>query len=283
MSKIEIQKSIGMFLCPICGKKMKVYDSSRIACSNKHSFDLSRKGYVNLLSGSAKTDYDKKMLESRNLICKSSFYEPMIEQISSLILKRNQKENSDNIKILDAGCGEGSHLAQIASNLTANSTFSVMGFGIDISRDGIQIALRDYPDVVWCVGDLARLPFAGKQFDVILSILSPSNYTEFNRVSSDNGINYLKELRSHFYNKTDKETYSNEKVIEHFRSNLSILDLQQIQYTLPINRESLEHLINMTPLSWRVPREKVKDILSIGIDSISVDLSIIVGARKKRK
>ncbi|HYE81121.1 MAG TPA: methyltransferase domain-containing protein [Clostridia bacterium] len=289
MSRIDIKESIDIFLCPICGKKMKAYGSGRITCKNKHSFDLSRNGYVNLLLSPAKLDYDKNMLKSRSLICRSNFFRPMIDQLSTLILKEKQKENTDMLKILDAGCGEGSHLAQITASISSNSSIKAKSFGIDISKDGIQLASRDYPEIVWCVADLARLPFTGKRFDVILSILSPSNYKEFNRVISHDGIlvkvipgnSYLKELRILFYDRTDKETYSNDRVIEHFKSNFNIFNIQQLQYNMPIDKGNLVHLVKMTPLSWRAPSEKIENILSSGIDNITVDLSIIAGSKKK--
>ena len=291
MSKIDIQESIDIFMCPICSKEMRVCDSNRIVCLNKHNYDLSKTGYVNLLSRPVKKDYDKKMLRSRNLICKSNFFEPVIEQISSLVSHRNNGRDLNKLKILDAGCGEGSHIAQVINKLSVSSSISVMGFGIDISKDGIQLASKAYPGIVYCVADLARLPFAAKQFSVILSILSPSNYTEFNRVISDDGIlikvipgsDYLKELRSNFYSKTEKETYSNKKVIEHYNSNFNLLDMQQIKYTTPIDKENLEHLIRMTPLSWRASDERINNMLGVGIDNVSVDLSILIGEKKKRK
>lgn len=289
MSKIEIQESIDMFMCPICSNRMSVYDSARIACINKHSYDLSKNGYVNLLLSPAKKDYDKKMLKSRNLICKSNFFEPVIEQICTIVSEENYRIKPAKLKVLDAGCGEGSHIAQIVKKLTINSSGGVLGFGIDISKDGIYIASRDYPGIVYCVADLSRIPFVGKQFDVILNILSPSNYTEFNRVLSDDGIlikvipgsSYLKELRAHFHGRTEKETYSNEKVIDHYKRNYNVLDIQQIKYTVPIDKANLEHLINMTPLSWRASNEKIKNVLGIGIDNVSVDLSILIGVKKK--
>lgn len=291
MSIIKLQESIDIFLCPVCGKKMKACDSKGIVCMNKHNFDLSRNGYANLLLNPSKSDYDKKLLRSRSIICKSGFFEPLLEHISTLLLKSSLSEKTDNIKILDAGCGEGSHLAQIVNKLSANSSSNITGFGIDISKDGIQLASRKYPGIVWCVADLARLPFAAGRFNVILSILSPSNYSEFNRVISDNGIvikvvpesSYLKELRSYFYAKTDKETYSNKNVVEHFKRSFSIQELQRVRYTVPMDKENLAHLVKMTPLSWNVQREKSKNIFDLDIDSITVDLSIIAGAKKKSR
>lgn len=291
MSKIEIKENANIFRCPICNRRMKVLGLRSLVCKKNHSFDISKYGYVNLLQGSGTADYDKKMLASRNIICKSDFFKPMVEQISSIISEESQRVNLESLNILDAGCGEGSHLSQIINLINSGSANKAIGVGIDISKEGIQIASKDYPELIMCVADLANLPFDSKQFDFVLSILSPSNYGEFNRIIKDDGIlikvvpgsNYLKELRSLFYESTDKQTYSNEKVIEHFRSNYNILDTKEITYNAPMSKENLEHLIKMTPLSWRASSEKVQAALDAGIDSISVEFSIISGKKKKRK
>lgn len=289
MSKTNIKENIDLFLCPICNKKMKYFDPGRIVCSNKHNYDLARSGYINLLLKTAKTDYDKKLFRSRNIIFKSKFYEPLIEQVSALILKQDFSKNSNKLKILDAGCGEGSHITQIVDCLSASSAIEVTSFGIDISKDAIKIASKNYPGIVWCVGDLTRIPFTNSQFNVILSLLSPSNYVEFNRVISEDGIllkvipneHYLYELRRYFYDKTDKEKYSNKKVIEHFKRSFLAIEIQQISYQIPINQEDLEHFIKMTPLTWKASTEKMYGILNSGINQVTVDLMIIVGTKKK--
>lgn len=69
-----------------------------------------------LLNGK-NTRYDKKMLESRNIISKSGFFDPLIYAVSNLILRKAIKNNFRDNYILDAGCGEGSHLSRILTKL----------------------------------------------------------------------------------------------------------------------------------------------------------------------
>lgn len=190
-----------------------------------------------------------------------------------------------SIKILDAGCGEGSHLAQVVAGLKTGSGIEVTAVGIDISKDGIKIASRDYQDLIWCVADLTNVPFVDHQFDVVLNILSPANYAEFGRLLSDGGIlikvvpgsDYLIELRQCFYDNTDKQEYSNERVLEHFENSFDIVASHRLFYKTPIDRNNLEHLIRMTPLSWGAKEHRLREALDAGIDSITVDMTILWG------
>ncbi|MBA5735303.1 rRNA (guanine-N1)-methyltransferase, partial [Escherichia coli] len=71
----------------------------------------------------------------------------------------------------------------------------------------------------WTVADLANCPNQAETADVILNILSPSNYVEFKRLLKKDGFllkvvpeaNYLRELREFIY-VDEKSSYSNESV-----------------------------------------------------------------------
>ena len=290
--KDKFIKNIDLFKCPICGKEMNIHDADSLFCLDNHSFDLAKKGYVNLLLSSVKTEYNKEMLESRKIVSHMGFFDLMIGSIRDLLVETISNMDSNEIKIFDAGCGEGSHLAEIVETLKqsqnlCDSVSSITAIGLDISKEGVQIAAKYYHDILWCVADLARIPIKDNQMDIILNILSPSNYSEFNRVLTNEGIivkvvpgsNYLKELRSVFYEKTNKETYSNDKVIKHFANSFKIMDMKQILYDFRVSKEDLKHIIKMTPLSWGVEKEKHEKLINAGIDKMTVDLIIIVGQK----
>ena len=287
LRKQKFIDNISLFKCPICGENMEVNETKSLVCLNNHSFDLAKKGYVNLLVGSRKDEYHKEMLEARKQVCDRGFFNPLLEKINSLILENMFDFQSAPIKILDVGCGEGTHLAKVLVNLKNSGKFTsenITGIGLDISKEGIQIASKNYHHIVWCVADLARIPIKDNQIDIIFNILSPSNYSEFKRVLVNNGLllkvvpgaNYLKELRNVFYSQTDKETYSNEQVIKHFSSSFDIISKEQVKYEFAVTRETLEDIISMSPLSWGVEREKQDKVFASGINKITVDFTLML-------
>lgn len=282
-----IAKYVDIFKCPICSGRMEMVNARSLICSNHHCFDLARQGYINLLTHALKTKYDKKMFQARRVIYRSGFFGPLIDRISGEIINEI-KNNSERVTMLDAGCGEGFLLSGIIERIEQNTTNDLLGVGVDIAKEGIIIASREYPNSIWCVADLAKCPFESEQFSFILNILSPSNYVEFKRMLSYGGLvikvipesNYLQELRHIFYEQTEKEHYSNDKTIELFQENLLLTDMQRLCYSVNMDSTLIEHLVNMTPLSWGTTEERLQKVVEMGLREITVDLTILFGKEK---
>lgn len=272
--------------CPICGSNMNVMELKSLICEKRHTFDFTKQGYINLMTHSIKTKYDKELFEARReLMGDIRFFEPVVAEISKEIQKQVGL-NSNKLFILDTGCGEGSHLASICDNL--NMPVPVVGVGIDIAKEGIIVAAKNYSNQIWAVADLAHSPFKDKQFDVILNILSPSNYGEFTRLLKEDGLvikvvpqsGYLKELREAFYENSEKQTYSNTETVEHFDDNFQLLKTSRVTYTVNLDIPTLHSLIKMTPLTWSQTEEKIQSFLATGPSEITVDLDILIGMKK---
>jgi len=285
--RIKFERNVNIFRCPICEMRMNIRDSKDMICAKGHCFNLAKKGYINLLSRPIKTEYNTAMFRSRNRICVGGFFDPILDYISDWILRKIDTYNLKNIKVLDAGCGEGSLLGQVVRDVERRSAVDLSGVGIDISKEGILVAAKGYFDIIWCVADLANLPFLNGQFDVILNILSPANYAEFARTLKGEGVlikvipgsNYLKELREILYDGTDKETYSNERVVELYSKNFKILHSEDIMYSKTLSKQDLIHFVEMTPLSWAAADERIKQAL-VEMNDITVDFTVIIGKTK---
>ncbi len=158
-------------------------------------------------------------------------------------------------------------------------------FGIDIAKEGLKIASKNDEDIVWVVADLAKLPFRDGSFQIILNILSPANYLEFERVLAPEGIvvkvipekSYLEELRTLIYK---NNSYSNDKVIDYFSNKLELVSKQNIRYQFSVDEDILPHLIKMTPLTWGGSVTET-DISRMELPSVTVDLTIVIGKKKR--
>lgn len=285
MSANFVSNYESIFACPICHKSMKVLESKSLICSNHHTFDFAKQGYLNFTSHSVKTKYDKELFEARRkLITDGDFYKPLSHAIAKIINEQVVKTN-ETISILDTGCGEGSQLSNICEIVSSDFPKNVVGVGIDISKEGIIVASKNYPNKIWAVADLANTPFNNKKFDVILNILSPSNYAEFNRLLKSDGLvikvvpqsGYLKKLREHLYQETEKQNYSNLETVERFNENFQLVESLRLNYTMNLNKSSIEWLIQMTPLTWSTTEERVNSFLNKYSAQITLDLDILIG------
>nr|WP_246140900.1 methyltransferase domain-containing protein [Bacillus marasmi] len=285
MSSAQFVKNFaGIFKCPVCGCTMDVVELKSLICQNKHTFDFTKQGYLNLTTHQIKTKYDKQLFEARRrLMAEEGFFNPLIESIENII---NRDGFDHKVMILDTGCGEGTHLSSICEGVSTTA----IGVGIDIAKEGIIAAAKNHAEKIWTVADLANTPFQEHQFDVILNILSPSNYAEFNRLLKKDGLlikvvpqsSYLKELRQAFYHETDKKTYSNSDTIDRFNERFQLLDSLRLTYSVNLDKTSLESLIRMTPLTWDRTDEEVQAFLAKNIYEITVDLEILIGKKTSK-
>lgn len=261
-----MNNNLSLFACPICQESMTIQEQGRMVCSANHSFDIAKQGYINMLTHGAASKYSKELFESRKMVIDSGIYDEIEDKIIELIAPAQT--------VLDTGCGEGSHLARIMAEKKG------IGVGIDIAKEGILAASRHYPEQIWCVGDLAKSPFAKSSFDAILNMLSPANYEEFKRLLTPGGCvvkvvpqsRYLHELRAQLYANSDKESYSNDQIVARFKESFMEVSVKRITHTTPFATELIPALLEMTPMGWHK-----KEGAAIRLNEITIDVDILVG------
>ncbi|MCM3785018.1 methyltransferase domain-containing protein [Neobacillus mesonae] len=285
---------IDLLHCPKCDQEMELQAGKSLICPDGHLFDISKYGYINLLLRAHRTKYDKTLFRARKQLITDGKLEPLIHAIATGMIKviPDQfwgREAAKPYMLLDAGCGEGSLLIQLRRRLMSLSERKWLGAGLDISKEGITLAAKEESDMLWCVADLARTPLKSNSFSFILSILSPSNYEEFDRLVRDDGVivkvipgsGYLQELRSRFYKHTAQQEYNNERTIRHFARHYQIICEEKVKYSLQLNAEEMALLIRMTPLSWGISEDMMREVLQQ--QQVTFDYHILYGKKKAKR
>ena len=266
--------SASAFACPICQENLTLVESS-LKCSNRHSFDLAKFGYVNLAPQIKQSaNYDKENFQNRQQILEAGFYQAILETISDLLATKLSAKT-----VLDIGCGEGFYSRKLQES-HSDKTF----YAFDISKDSVQIAAKSEPNwaVNWFVGDLARLPIKNASMDILLDIFSPANYGEFLRVLSKDGIlikviptkNHLKEIRHIVQDQLTNKDYSNQDIKDHFHEHFIIQSRQIASLTKPISAEQRQALLSMTPLLFHVDQSKID---WSQLTEVTIEAEILVG------
>lgn len=261
------------YRCPTCNSNLELAGQSMI-CPSRHTFDIAKQGYINLLMKKKTFDnYDKISFQSRKIILEKGYYNHVLEVVAELL-----RSTESCTSVLDVGCGEGFY----SRKLSAITGKDIVAF--DISKESVQIAAKADLEhhVSWFVGDLSDLPIADSAIDCILNIFTPANYGEFQRVLSDNGmlikvvpgsdhlIEFRRLVRDHLRNKD----FSNEQVVECFQDNFSLISRTKVSKTFELPEEDCRIFAEMTPLFFNVDKQQL-DLSSIS--SLTVEAEILVG------
>ncbi|GHU39153.1 hypothetical protein FACS1894105_13750 [Clostridia bacterium] len=250
--------------CPLCRDSLNVCGKSMVCAGlsgKAHTFDIARRGYVNLFCGSTKIaeTYDRELFAARSVVSDAGLYDPLAASIGEILSEMNRGV------ILDAGCGCGNLTKKVRDSISDDSKF----IALDLSKEGIEYGASNYfgADLLYLVGNLNNLPVSDKTVDVVLNIMSPASYSEFTRVLRDGGVvikviqeaQYLCELRRFIYGDGDHGEYSNGDVLANLAESMEIVSVKDVTYTHRIEQNALGSLFDMTPLTREIDdREVVK-------------------------
>ena len=104
-------------LCPVCGLQLTRGEREYL-CENRHSFDIARQGYVNLLTVQQKRSLHpgdtREQVLSRRAFLDAGFYEPIARTLCDTAAELDVAG-----PVLDVGCGEGYYSSRLAEALNA--------------------------------------------------------------------------------------------------------------------------------------------------------------------
>nr|WP_169334794.1 methyltransferase domain-containing protein [Gilvimarinus chinensis] len=245
-------------------------------CTNNHSFDIAKKGYVNLLLShkmKSKSPGDSKMMiQARQAFLSAGHYQPLAEAIVKLAGEYGVE------RMLDAGCGEGYY-----TNELARSGISMAG--LDISKEGISAACKRDKRIAWCIGSVNDLPYEQGYFDGVLSVFCRVDNGEFHRVLRHDGVvifigpgdNHLPKLRAGLYEYV--RPYEKTKQTEYLPSFEPLAD-RSIQFPIALeSSEQVHNLLCMTPHYWSTNPAQQQRLLSQGGLHDTADIQIRVYRR----
>lgn len=238
-------------MCPLCGKPLARQDRAWV-CENRHSFDVARQGYVNLLPVQQKRSLQpgdtKEQVVSRRAFLDGGFYAPIRDALCSLA-----KDHDCSGPILDIGCGEGYYSALLAKELSAPLV------GLDISKEAVRYAAGRYKDALWLCASAAHLPVADHSTGLITSLFALTMPGEFKRALRPDGAfiqvlaaeDHLLGLKSIIYPELNHKEKDSVPQIPGFR----LVESRPVRFTFTVEGEQVQNLLSMTPHVYRIGKE----------------------------
>lgn len=266
--------------CPLDGEPL-VCSAGGWTCASGHCFDIAREGYVNLLPVQHKRSLDpgdsKAMVAARRRFLNAGLYAPIAHSVARLTLAGEDTA----LACLDAGCGEGYYLRQLA--VTAGPR-PLAVLGLDISKWAVQTAARLDAHVAWVVGTNAKLPVPDASLDRILCLFGFPVAAEFARalkpggllIQADAGSDHLRELREVIYPIIKPERSSGPEAPAGF----ALQHTETLRYeTRLADQAAIGDLLLMTPHLFRATAEGRARAAALQSLAITVDVRLAVCRR----
>lgn len=235
-------------LCPICAEQLNREDRT-YACPNRHSFDIARQGYVNLLTVQQKHsltpgDTREQVLARRSFL-EEGYYSPIVEALTAAA-----KKYGAGGELLDIGCGEGYYSSRLSAALGLPLT------GLDISKEAVRCAAGKYKEALWLCATAAHIPVKDESVGLLTSLFALTLPEEFHRVLRPGGLyfqvlaaeDHLLSLKSVIYDELHHKQKDTVPDLPGFR----LLESLPIRFSFRVEGQQVRNLFSMTPHVFRI-------------------------------
>lgn len=253
-------------ICPICRKELILNDKTAV-CENGHSFDISSKGYLNLLISSQSVHGDNAaMVIARRAFLEKGWYSFLSSRINEILSPLNIDS------LADLGCGEGTYTASLPAK---------QRYGIDISKDAIKRACKKDHDAQYLIASVFDLPFSDASLQCCTTVFAPFAAEEIKRVLSDHGYFLLvSPAEKHLY-ELKEVLYENPYLnpIKPLDTDMTLVHSETIENRMLLANEDLMNLFQMTPYAYHTDPKDSAKLLSL--ESLSVTAQFLIRLYQK--
>lgn len=176
---------MSVLICPLC-KEALAAESGCLKCTLGHSFDVSAKGYVNLLlpnHGAGNHGDNRDMLCARRDFLQKGYYRNLSEAITNTCAQLLPEPGDC---IADCCCGEGYYTKNLHTGLEQSGLPHEI-YAFDISRDGIKMAATKNSPIHFFVASVFDIPLADSSVEVAVHSFAPYCDEEIARILKPGG------------------------------------------------------------------------------------------------
>jgi 23S rRNA (guanine745-N1)-methyltransferase len=262
--------------CSVCGDPIGAVGRT-LRCENRHSFDLARQGYVNLLharipAGTADT---APMVAARADFLESGVYRALADELARVCA------DAEGL-VIDAGAGTGYYLAHVLSSAPAAT-----GLALDVSAAALRRAARAHPRLGAAVWNLWEpWPVGDEVASVLLNVFAPRNGPEFHRVLRPGGLltvasptpDHLRELGNLVLTVDDrKEERLDGTLGEYFART----GRTEVRRTVELTPQQVRQAVEMGPAGHHLDRDGRRERLEALTEAQEVTVSFAVSTYRR--
>ena len=247
-----------MLICPVCKKRL-IPSGNSFVCTENHSFDLSKSGYLHLLTSKGRNPKlagdNAEMVKSRSAFLDKGYYQPLAEKIAKILADSFESKGIVKPVIIDSGCGEGFYTTSFCKSLPAAYIY-----GLDISKNAVNHAAKrascdKQNNAFFCVASSFELPFKSGCADAVISIFAPVCNDEYSRVLKKKGrlfvaapnADHLFGLKEALYEKPYKN-----KPNEYNLTNFKLEKQHDLRFEITLDcNNDIQSLFKMTPYYYK--------------------------------
>ena len=258
--------------CPVCGQALTC-ENRTWRCENRHSYDIAREGYVNLLSSHKSgelTGDNREMALSRRDFLNKGYYAPLAEAVTD----RLRQYSDDGDTVLDICCGEGYYTAYAAQRLDRRF------YGFDLSKSMVRLAAKRKTSARFFVANIAAIPITDGAVKAAFHLFAPFHAAEFRRVIAADGVimtaipgrDHLYGLKEVLYD----QPYRNDEK-EPSAEGLTAIERVRVQGELTLHTpEDINALFQMTPYYYHTPSDGMRRLDSRTTLTTPIEFILII-------
>jgi 23S rRNA (guanine745-N1)-methyltransferase len=261
-----------------CGRPLERRERTFV-CAKRHSYDIARRGYVNLLQPQDRRSVDagdsKASIAARARLLAAGVGQSAVE---AFVARAAALDVPDHPVVCDLGCGSGEALSALTRRRP------IVGIGIDLATPAIERAAQQCPQVTWVVANADRqLPLLDRCVHVLLSLHARRNPAECARVIVPRGfllvavpaVDDLIELRTAVQGDAVERDRIGAVLAEH-RAAFQLVDRWTVRDRPHLDREQLLDLLRGTYRGARTATAARTAALSSMRVTLASDIGLLV-------
>ena len=297
--KSNMTDILSIIRCPLCGGQLR-REGKSLLCDSRHTFDISKQGYVNLLppgkEKNAHTGEEKIMVKARVDFLSRGYYKNISDRLAELMSE--QIDTGSPIVICDMGCGEGYHTCNFTEGVHSRLNKPVLTLGFDASKhaavyssklsrsrgmmpkDGVGAEFNSPVGAYFMPANIFHLPTPDHSVSAAVSMFAPIAWDEVKRILKPGGIlavvssgrDHLMEMRSLIYDEVKLSDFT-PAACEGFTA----VARDELTYETTIEtNEDIRNLFMMTPFYYKTTEAGRERLYSKDNLKITVNVNYII-------